>query len=125
MANKNEKGLNRGGIRGQEGELGEESKNLDRNVDVKQPMRGAQEKPGQQRGGMQGGSGQNSDLIRENLKRGGGSQRDMSQQRGGGTQRDMKEQRGGTQRDMKEQRGGLRREPDLEDAEKDTGHEVD
>jgi hypothetical protein len=49
---------------------------------------------------MQGGSGSQSDIIRENQNRGGS-------------------------REMNQQRGGLRREPDLEDAEKDTGHEVD
>ena len=100
---KKEKGLNRGGAGGQEGDLGEDSKNLD----VKPPARGPQEKPGQQRAGMQGGSGKNSDLVRQN----------QSEQRGN-------EQRGTEQRGG-EQRGGLRREPDLENAEKDTGHEVD
>jgi hypothetical protein len=98
MANKNEKGLNRGGAGGQEGELGEESKNLD----VKQPARGPPDKPGQQRGGMQGGSGKNSDLLRQNQN-----------------------QQNPNQQNQNQQRGGLRREPDLEDAEKDTGHEVD
>jgi hypothetical protein len=106
MATK-EKGLNRGGAGGQEGELGEDSKNLD----VNKPDAGSMDQPGQQRGGMQGGSGRNSDLIRENLNPGGASQRGMNQQR-----------------------GGLRREPDLERTEKDTdlertekdtGHEVD
>ena len=97
---KNEKGLNRGGIGGQEGELGEESKNLD----VKPPARGPQDRPGQQRGGMQGGSGKNSDLMRENVR---------------------ENPAGSSDRDMNQQRGGLRREPDLEGAEKDTGHEVD
>jgi hypothetical protein len=94
----NEKGLNRGGVGGQEGELGEDSKNLD----VNRPESGSLEQPGQQRGGMQGGSGKNAGLIRDNLNPAGSSQRDMNQQR-----------------------GGLRREPDLTDAEKDTGHEVD
>ena len=94
----NEKGLNRGGVGGQEGELGEDSKNLD----VNRPEIGSLDQPGQQRAGMQGGSGKNADLIRDNLNPGGSSQRGMNQQR-----------------------GGLRREPDLEGAEKDTGHEVD
>ena len=65
MANK-EKGLNRGGVGGQEGELGEESKNLD----VERPEPGAFDQPRQQRGGMQGGTGRNSDLIRDQ-QRGG------------------------------------------------------
>jgi hypothetical protein len=94
----NEKGLNRGGVGGQEGELGEDSKNLD----VNRPEIGSLDQPGQQRGGMQGGSGKNADLIRDKLNPAGRSQRDMNQQR-----------------------GGLRREPDLERTEKDTGHEVD
>jgi len=70
----NDKGLNRGGIGGQEGELGEESKDLDRNATQ------APTKPGNPK------------------------QRNTNQQ---------------------QQRGGLRREPDLEGAEKNTGHEVD
>ena len=94
----NEKGLNRGGAGGQEGELGDDSKNLE----VHRPEAGSLEQRGQQRGGMQGGSGKNADLIRDNLNPAGSSQRGMNQQR-----------------------GGLRREPDLEGAEKDTGHEVD
>jgi len=40
---KDEKGLNRGGIGGQEGELGEDSKNMD----VKRCAGGQQDKPGQ------------------------------------------------------------------------------
>jgi hypothetical protein len=70
----NDKGLNRGGIGGQEGELGEESKDLDRNA-------------------TQGPT-----------KPGSPKQRNTNPQ---------------------QQRGGLRREPDLEGAEKKTGHEVD
>ena len=65
MAN-NEKGLNRGGVGGQEGELGDESKNLE----VELPKPGAFDQPGQQRGGMQGGTGRNSDLVRDQ-QRGG------------------------------------------------------
>ena len=68
---KDEKGLNRGGIGGQEGELGEDSKNMD----VKRSAGGQQDKPGQQQ--------------------------------------------------PPQQRGGLKREPNLEGAEKDTGHEVE
>jgi hypothetical protein len=93
----NEKGLNRGGVGGQEGELGEESKNMD----VDRPEIGSLDKPGQQRPGMQGGSGKNADLIRDKLNP------------------------AGSDRGMNQQRGGLQREPDLEDAEKDTEHEVD
>ena len=71
MAN-NEKGLNRGGVGGQEGELGEESKDLEveKNLEVERPKPGAFDEPGQQRGGMQGGTGRNSDLVREQ-QRGG------------------------------------------------------
>jgi hypothetical protein len=74
MANQ-EKGLNRGGVLGQEGELGEESKDLDMQQRERGPERRSQ-------------------------------------------QRVTPDRRG-------EQRGGLKREPDLEGAEKDTGHEVD
>jgi hypothetical protein len=76
MANQ-EKGLNRGGVLGQEGELGEESK----------------------------------DLERKHTER---SQLDRRSQ-----QRESPPDRRG------EPPGGLRREPDLEGAEKKTGHEVD
>ena len=106
----NEKGLNRGGAGGQEGELGDDSKNLD----VQRPESGSLEQPGQQRGGMQGGSGKNADLIRDNLHPAGSAQRDENLNPAGSSQRDMNQQR-----------GGLRREPDLQNAEKDTGHEVD
>ena len=142
---KDEKGLNRGGIGGQEGELGEESKNLD----VKRSASGQQDKPGQQpqrpgqpgqrpdqpqRPGQPGQPGQRPDQPqRQGQPRQPGQpgqrpdqpqrqdqpgqQERPAQQRGGGMPGSMNEQ----------QRGGLRREPDLEKAEKekDTGHEVE
>jgi len=74
MANQ-EKGLDRGGGLGQEGELGEETKDL------------------------------------------GGEQRERGPERRS-QQRATPERRG-------QLRGGLQREPDLEGAEKETGHEVD
>jgi hypothetical protein len=78
----NDKGLNRGGIGGQEGELGEESKNLDRNLP------------------------QDASIAPEKRDRNRVDPRKP-------------------QRRPNEPRGGLQREPDLEGAEKNTGHEVD
>ena len=83
---KDEKGLNRGGIGGQEGELGEDSKNMD----VKRSAGGQQDKAGQQ------------------------------PQRPG-----QQPDRPGQPQQPPQQRGGLKREPNLEGAEKDTGHEVE
>lgn len=52
----NEKGLNRGGVGGQEGELGDDSKNLDRDRDTTQgpldPGGSRQRNMNQQRGGL-------------------------------------------------------------------------
>ena len=52
----NEKGLNRGGVGGQEGELGEDSKNLDLDRDTTQapvnPGATKQRNMNQQRGGL-------------------------------------------------------------------------
>jgi hypothetical protein len=94
---KDEKGLNRGGIGGQEGELGEDSKNLN----VKRSPSGQQDRPGQpqERPGQPQRPGQPG----------------QQPQRGGGMPGSVNEQ----------ERGGLRREPNLEGAEKDTDHEVD
>ena len=72
----NEKRTNRGGIGGQEGELGEESKDL------------------------------------------------QAQQRERGSER-RSQQRVTPERRGQQRPGGLQREPDLESAEKKTGHEVD
>jgi len=76
----NEKGLDRGGVLGQEGEL--ESKDLDQQL----------------------------------------TERSETDRRGQG--RTTPERRKGPG-EMNQQPGGLRREPDLEGAEKQTGHEVD
>ncbi|MFL5313143.1 MAG: hypothetical protein ACJ79H_22140 [Myxococcales bacterium] len=76
----NEKGLNRGGALGQEGDL--ESKDLDQ---------------------LQ-------------------TERSGSDRRGQGR---VTPERRNAPGEMNQQRGGLRREPDLEGAEKQTGHEVD
>ena len=75
----NEKGLDRGGVLGQEGEL--ESKDLDRQ------------------------------LIERAPKDRRSSERVTPERRKGGAE--------------KEQRGGMQREPDLQGAEKETGHQVD
>ena len=81
----NEKGLNRGGIGGQEGEVGDESKDLGRQQTERSPVdRRSEERESPERRGQ------------------------------------ARETQGGNQ-----PRGGLRREPDLEGAEKSTGHEVD
>ena len=105
---KDEKGLNRGGIGGQEGELGEDSKNLE----TKRSVSGQQDKPGQQPQ-RPGQPGQRPDQPQRPGP--GQEQQRPAQQRGGGMPGSMNEQ----------QRGGLRREPDLEKAEKDSGHEVE
>jgi len=76
----NEKGLNRGGVLGQQGEL--EGKDLDQQL----------------------------------TERSGTDRRSQG--------RATPERRKGSG-EMNQQRGGLRREPDLEGAEKQTGHEVD
>ena len=73
----NEKGLNRGGAGGQEGELGEERKN----PESKQTERNPVDRRGQPRESPERRTGQSG--------------------------------------------GGLRREPDLQGAERQTGHEVD
>jgi hypothetical protein len=83
MATK-DKGLNRGGTGGQEGDLGEESKNLDRNINPQDAS--------------------------------------IAPDPGDRNRVDPRKQQ---QRRPNEPRGGLQREPDLEGAEKNTGHEVD
>jgi hypothetical protein len=122
MANKNEKGLNRGGIGGQEGELGEESKNLDAN----RSMGGQQDRPGQPRPGQQQPQQRPGQQQPPQQRPGQQPRPDQPQRQGQERPGQQQPQRGGTPGGMSDQqRGGLRREPNLEGAEKDTEHEVD
>jgi hypothetical protein len=121
MANR-EKGIHRGGASGMEGELGEESRDMNQ---------------GQKRGGTS--QQQNPENVgRQILDRGTGrmddkgmdpdrpSDRPRSRQPGE-TNLDDRGSRplGETGLDQGAQRGGLRREPDLEGVEAATGHETD
>jgi hypothetical protein len=100
-----DKGYERGGASGVEGELGEESKDINRDQAPK-PR-------------------QPENVGRQVLDRGQGRMDDTGMDADLPSERSRSGSMGQSGVDQGQQRGGLKREPNLEGAEQKTGHEVD
>jgi hypothetical protein len=105
MPENRDKGYERGGASGMEGELSDESVDMNRNQE-KNPR-------------------QPENVGRQVLDRGQGRMDDSGMDADLPSERSRAGSMGRTGADQGQQRGGLRREPDLEGAEEKTGHEVD